>query len=488
MTVIVDSRRCGEGKTFDGLPTAPKDKGHILSTWAKIKQHFQWDDNCLVVLPSIALCEYYKNEFIQYVVKHSPHKFQSRSTQELIENNWQNQLAVLHSDNSDNVQSKLHQAVVDKCAIIIITQETFKNCDIPSGHRQHYHLICDEAIEPYREQTIYHDKNCQVDFDLKNNCQLLEPPDSAIAWNEIRFFNLAGNAFIDSGDLAKDLTHPNWRNRCLHTDYQKLTGVIPKAERVTVIQELNPSLFLHWSTIWIACAAFEVTFMRYWFDRHKIQWRAHRLLGFEKHKTPLYIYGSGDLIWSSYKQDTQPHIIQEFAKQAKPIVNDSEILVLRNKKMPAVFAKETLLPHNSAGSNDYTDKNFISVESALNPTPVLSKFLQAVHEAEFDGKQGDLVHIARTVYTFYQTIMRSCLRKGQPATVFSLDKRVITGLFDFFDNIILGGEFQFTVKENEKSGRKAIRADGTPMTASERQRRSRQLKREKQAKDATKHS
>jgi hypothetical protein len=96
------------------------------------------------------------------------------------------------------------------------------------------------------------------------------------------------------------------------------------------------------------------------------------------------------------------------------------------------------------------------LESALNPTPKLNEFLYSVYgistKGKLNGATRDLVHMARTVYTFYQTVMRSCLRENQPATVLCLDNRVILGLSEFFDNIELN-EFVLSRKDVQPVGR-----------------------------------
>lgn len=467
MTIIVDSRRCGSGKTYDNHPDRVKDDrtGDILSTYSRIKDAYDSSIKSLVVLPSIALCE-------QYEIVLNEH----------IENNFngalnpQRHLSVLHSEKNNNVQAELQVALNDgDNYIIVITQATFLNSDISNSYRQNRYLIIDEAIEPYREQTIYHDKTSLVDFDLSNNCSIFEPPDTAIAWNQIRFKNLSGNSFVDSGKLAHELEHPNWINRCKHTDTEKLTGIIPKAERITVIQELSPTLFANWNNIWIAAANFEITFMRYYFERHKITWHIHPKLQFERHKTPLHLYTSEDLIWSSYKKQNYPHLLQEFASQAIPVHQKNVVAVLRNNDMPEIFENEQKLKHNSAGDNSFRHIGNVSVESALNATPVLNQFLHDIHEAEFDGKGSSIVHMARTVYCFYQAIMRSCLRDNKPAVVTCIDKRVLEGLVELFDNLFVDGIFTYTMPEKKKSGRKPTSDSGVAMTSAERQRKRRAL-------------
>ena len=456
--IYIDSRRCASGKTRDGLPTAIFDKGIELSTWALIKTRYEMGDRVLVVLPSLLLLEDYQQEFDDYMTG--------------IGVNVTNQLRVLSSKTSKNVQADLQQALFARTMIIIITQAAFLESEILSSQRswsdneasttEGYHLIIDEAIEPYRELQYYHEKDCKVNFDWLENSSILEAPDLAVEWKEVRFYNLRGNVMTDGSEVVRGMANKNWRNRMLADDYAKFTGIVERAKRVSIIQELQPEIFSHWMSVWVASAKFEVTFMRYWMDAHNLKWQVRPKLEFVAHTTPVIITGNADadFKWSSYKQQNEPELIQQFADIALPIVGDEPVLVLRNSGENKIYQRyeeqEHKVPHNCAGGNQWRHIKFVSLESALNPTPKLNEFLYSVYgisnKGNLDGATRDLVHMARTVYTFYQTVMRSCLRENQPATVLCLDNRVILGLAEFFDNIELN-EFVLSRRDIELVGR-----------------------------------
>jgi len=423
MTVIIDSRRCGEGKTYDNTPTPTFHQGRVLSTWSNIKYGWQLGYRYLVVLPGIALCDAYEAEFIDFLNKECP---QGHS----------NQLAKITSVNASNVQRQLHEELNNRCAIIIITQQAFLQSTIVSSNRQQYNLIIDEAIMPYREIPVYHEDTCGVDFKWDENTTLVEPTDGAVEWKILNFHNLQGNFITDAAEQTRYLFNPNWQSRCHCDDYTKFADPIPKTERMSIIQELLPMIFDHWSSIWIACAAFEYTFMSRWMTEHNIPWKIHSKLQFKAHRVKMNIHGPEDkFTWSSYKQDNEPELIQQYKTQATSIAEDDGVLVLRNNTQNRqVFKNEIKLPHNSAGSNDYKKYEYVSLESALNATPNMTRFLRDVYGIDKSNNL-DVVHMAQTVYTFYQTLMRSCLRSGKPATVFCLDNRVILGLGEFFEDI-----------------------------------------------------
>lgn len=421
--IIVDSRRCGEGKTYDRSPTATTHQGRTLSTWSNIKTLWLFNDRCLVVLPSLALCEAYKQEFEQYI--------QDNSAPGVT-----NQLAVITSEQYDNVQRQLHDELKNGCAIIIITQAAFLMSNIPAAYRQQYNLIIDEAFMPYREIPVYHEQECLVDFEWATNTTLIEALDGAVEWHELRFHNIKGNFITDNSEITRDLFTDNWRCRCHIEDYAKFAAAIPKNERMSIIQELRPEIFHNWKSIWIACAAFEYTFLAKWMTEHAIAWKIHPKLQFKPHDIEVKIHGPEDkFTWSNYKQTNEPELIDQYRDQATAIAKRDGVLVLRNISQPRqVFHKEQKLPHNSAGSNDYRHYEYVSLESALNITPNLTRFLRDVYGIE-RANGLDIAHMAQTVYTFYQTLMRSCLRDGKPATVFCLDNRVVLGLGEFFTNI-----------------------------------------------------
>lgn len=454
--ITVDSRRCGEGKTYDNSPTGTKHQGRTLSTWANIKTLWLFNDKCLVVLPSLALCEIYHKEFASYIEANSvPGKT--------------NQLAIITSEHYDNVQRQLHEELAAGCAIIIITQAAFLMSDIAHAYRQNYHLIIDEAFMPYREIPIYHEAECLVDFDWYHNTEIMEPGDSAIEWKLLQFNNIKGNFITDSSEITRDLFNANWQCRCHYLDYELFADAIPKKQRISIIQELRSQILQNWRTIWIACAAFEHTFLAHWMTAHGVAWRVHPKLQFRPHEVAINIHGPEDkFTWSSYKQANEPELIEQYRHQAADIAQQDGVLVLRNNSQRRqIFRHEQKLPHNSAGSNDYRNYQYVSLESALNITPNLTRFLRDVYGIEADG-HNDPAHMAQTVYTFYQTLMRSCLRDGKPATVFCLDNRVVLGLGEFFTNINYEELRLVRTKELGESGRPTSTNLGRALTAAER--------------------
>jgi hypothetical protein len=447
ITVTVDARQCGEGKTWDGSPTAVRFKGRIWSTYSNIKDGWFIGHRYLVVLPGKQLVEKYRKDLTEYLEEEALDapggEFERK------------QLAAITSDEFSNVQRQLHEELNNYTPIIIITQAAFLMSNITSQQKSNYNLIIDEAFMPYREIPVYHNKDCNVDFKWAENTKTLITDDGAAEWPELRFFDLSGNFITDSAEQTRSLHNTNWRCRVNVNDYAKFAAPIPKNEKISVIQELRPEILAGWQTIWIACAAFEYTFMAYWMNLHDIGYKTHHKLPFVKHQVPINIMGPDDLkfTWSSYKQTNEQNLIEQYKEQVEPIAGLDKVLVLRNNNQERqVFQNEEKLPHNSAGGNGWRECEYISLESALNPTPNMSRFLYDVYGIGGE-REYDKVHVAQTVYTFYQTVMRSCLRDGKPATVFCLDNRVIMGLAEFFENINFNEIRLVRSKELEDSGR-----------------------------------
>jgi hypothetical protein len=76
-------------------------------------------------------------------------------------------------------------------------------------------------------------------------------------------------------------------------------------------------------------------------------------------------------------------------------------------------------------------------------------------------KDDELIYSARTGYLYYQVLMRSCLRNGQEASVFTLDSRAILAIIGYFDNFEFN-EFKihspvkFVHGEKQKQKEKAL--------------------------------
>jgi hypothetical protein len=455
MKIIVDSRRCGEGKTVDFSPTAVKHNSYVLSVYSRIKLFA--NDGCVVVLPSIASIESYKAYFTTWIAENEPSL----------------RLEALHSEDTElkkqykNVQEAIHHSLNTQANIILITRNSFINLRATEQQRQNYHLIIDEEIIPFAEFDLREDRDLNIDFRWRDNASICWDQEQ-VEWPRIDFSDdLKGHSFDDSDEL-RELLNPNWINRVDYNSWTKFNEHDTGARRVSILKELRPTIMWDWASVWIACAAFEHTFMAHWMELHGIEYKIHPKLQFELHTTPVYVYGNDKLEWSSYKQKNQNQIKQEYQQYCQPTISNNPVLVLRNSNQTKLFNNEIALSHNSAGLNNYRQYEYISLESALNPTPEFTSYLEQVYAEKYSGKSKQLIHTARTTYLFYQTVMRSCLRDGKPAHIFALDRRTIAGLSMFFDNIILQATFPDYSYKQKKIGSPQTTSLGRALTQNER--------------------
>jgi hypothetical protein len=448
----VDERPCGQGKTLDYSPTAVIHNGVALSVYTRIKLY---KEGCVVVLPSIDSIKSYQEYFTTWIEENEPSL----------------RLAGLYSDDElknkyGSVQNAIHHNLNSKTNIILITRNAFIDLKATQQQRQNYQLIIDEEIKPFNECELREDRDLNIDFRWNENAKTVFDQEQ-VEWPRIDFSGLKGHSFDDSEKL-RDLLNENWVNRVNYLSWTKFNEHISGKRRVAVIQELRPDIMWHWAGIWIACAAFDSTEMSLWMKKHQLEYKVHPKLQFEMHTTPIYLYGNYNLEWSSYKQNNQNHIRQEYQQHCDPVIADKPVLVLRNSNQTNLFKNEIPLTHNCAGLNKYRQYEYISLESALNPTPEFVSFLEHVYAEQLQGPSRQLIHTARTTYLFYQTVMRTCLREGKPAHIFALDKRTITGLSMFFNNIILQESFPDYTLVQGKTGRPQTTSLGRATTSTER--------------------
>jgi hypothetical protein len=454
MRAIVDARRCGQGKTlpFSLKPTIVHNE--IVCIYNRIKTYADGGHVC-VVLPSKASIEEYREHFEKWIEIENNHLL----------------LRAIYKDDLDKdfniVQAAIHSALNEKANIILITRNAFVELAATKEQREQYHLIIDEEIIPFVEVTIKETRKLNVDFRWQDNAKITHDQ-TQVEWPRIDFSEqLKGHAFDDSKNL-RDLLNDNWISRVNYHSWQKFILHEDGERRINIVKQLRPDIMWHWASTWIACAAFEHTFMAHWMTINNLDYVTHPKLQFEPHTTAIYAYGNGNLEWSNHKQLNQPQIRQEYQQRAQPTVGNTPILVLRNKGQSKLFAHEEPLTHNTAGLNSYRHYNRISLESALNPTPEFVSYLEHVFEQIYHERSRELIHTARTNYLFYQTVMRTCLRDDKPAHVYALDRRTIAGLNLFFDNVIWAEAWpDYTVNIGEP-GRPQTTTLGRALTAAER--------------------
>ena len=397
--ITIDSRRCGAGKTHGKNGTIDM-----------IKDNISVNENTLIVLPSIKLVEEYAKNF-------------SRSYKITSET----------SGISHNVQSQLQTAVSEMYDVVIITHAAFLHSEITPSLKRNYNLIIDEAFDPWRFHDYTQEKKDQI-FDwnklVYSNISFEEPE-----YSTVMFDDMLTNSVTQNSTFIRDISSRNWVNY-INTD--ALNEMLNERQfKINIIQELDPMLLSDWGSVHVACAKFEKTFMHMWFKKHKIKFTITE--PFEKHTDTINIYypddGDGGWDWSRNKKTTMAWLHAEFKDHFSKVISDTEYLRLKNNADVRCSHFEKTCPHNAAGLNDYSDIKSVVLESALNPTPEMAKWLNDIADTYLNND--DTAFSARTGYTYYQVLMRCCLRKNLPADVFVIDKRAVVELADYFSNINL---------------------------------------------------
>lgn len=461
--IEIASGECGSGKTLSII-------------YPRILKLYSEGQPVLVVLPSLDLIRSYEQYLRQQIYWIRGQRAE----------NWMRDLEAITSTDFDNVQAELHQSLNRNCMIILISQKAFLMSDIGTEYRANTganpemsgrFLIIDEAIEPYKEIAYYYRDRCQVDYKWNDTATIFDSTDAAVNWQHIRFQGLTGSSLLEESESFRNLTNTNWLTRITQQDAVRLNSSVSRDNPIIFSQELNPDLLKNWQGCLIAAANFTDTFMSVWMDCHDISYRLLKDSQFQPHLTQVEIHYIRDLHWSRYKQQNYASILEEYKRCVQTELGTDSVIVLRNSDQMTEFENEVRVKHNSHGDNRFRSHTNISLESALNLTPTLEQFLRArLAEVFFQRgiepqKQRDFIFRARTLYTFYQSVMRSSLRDGTPARIFCLDQRVALGLVGYLPHARLV-EMPITLPEMKKhTGRPQGSSKGhRAMTGPERNR------------------
>lgn len=420
--ITIDARGCGSGKTR-GENNNPNDNRSINF---KINALIEENEKVLVVLPGIELIKEYKEQF--------PYA------------------KAIYSDIASNVSNELFNSIADGKRLIIITHKAFLQQKIHSGTKQHYHLIIDEAFDPWTEQTISSEKK-DIIFDWEDHTVINDAYFNT-DYCELEFVDLATNNITCDSNIVRDLTNSNWLNYVKWEQYLQLTSTGKK--RVSVIQELNPLIISGWQSTHIAAAAFNRTFLYHWMTKHNIEFKV--IYEFEKHQTPLLVYypvlsNNKELKNSKYKKFNCPWIREQFNEFVSS-VDEPVIRLKNNSDKSGVFSSETCIKHNVAGLNNLSDTRNVSLESILNASPEMAAWFK-------NQLMLDDIYAARTGYLYYQVLMRSCLRRNEEATIFTIDSRAILDINAYFENLDFN-EFVINLPVSQQVLKEA------PLTSTER--------------------
>lgn len=414
MTISIDARQCGAGKTVDGI--------------------YKIIDNSYKLTPIVVVCGSIALQK-QYLAKY-PH------------------MTLINSEYSyyGNTIRQLQNAMERFDDLICITHQTFMMINyLPN--RSNYMLIIDEALNGlYTETKIMYTK---IDYKWGYHFQLELPDDSYPTYEELvtldsfprdMFYNLRvlHSESLDDDNIIsqcrnyRHITDRNYNHYITPYDYNIMMNHGSGSNSFIIYSLLNDKIFRSWNKIHVAAAAFEKSAMAYLFKHLNLDYNI--LMPFTKHVGNFKLHAFQNFKWSNNKRKNTPQYIKAYHDYVNGI-SSGPVLVLRNIGEKSKLRNEIELTHNVHGLNkpEYVNCTHISIESALVPSSVLKLFIRHVflNDINDDALVDEAIMHIHCSYLFYQVIMRCRLRdknyNNEEINLFTLDDDVMVSLFNYFE-------------------------------------------------------
>lgn len=416
-TIQVNSAACGTGKTTQWI-------------YPEIRKLLALREHILLVVPSKELQRQYAREF--------------------------GVATVINSDNADSVAQDIYRAFELRDDLIIITHQAFQELRIPYRVKQDYHLIIDEVFDPYRRLEIDLTAKWLLDYKFDEIYTPTEPElYSAFAGNYDDNWYKFDVARYDDVEFLRDSKKWKMLQSPVHNTYMRYdhyTNLINQDRvKIDVMQELRADTLYDWCSLKIAAAAFKNAFMHFWMKSNNID---YKVVGeFIPPSTSITLHlpeeqqhginqKQPQFKWSKYKQKNTPEIVNIYHDYIRDNADEKNVLCVRNNSAnKKIWANEFKVNHNVHGMNyeNRAELTAVSLETALNPNPALKDFL-----IKHVGMNNSEITNAFAAYLFYQIIMRTAIRDGNPIDVFLLDDYIALELIGYFDNITLKQELEVT--------------------------------------------
>jgi hypothetical protein len=427
--IKVDSRGCGVGKT----------RNTIIP---RIRNNIQSGIRTLIVVPSINLQKEYAEHF-----------------------SW-DEITIINRD--DNKEKILQQYQLADTPVVCLTHQGFLQVPTDYFEKTNTDLIIDEAFDPYSMITFKtYDSAGRVWVDFCEIFAWLNPalvPKSRPKTTFQEFYELtvveSTPPDIIDNERWRKIANPNWR---LWATWEIGNNLMTGAsETSTIGLELSESILDNWSSVWIAAAAFEKTFMGYWMQRNAIPYEIE--YEFQTHDVLVnWHIPTEEFSWSKGCKTANPDIegiFRDYCEQHR----SGRLIYNSNNDSTTAFVHGDKLSHNAHGINAYKDRTDYAFMSAIQPNAVYKNFLW--QRCGFDDREDcRRFAFAFSGYTAYQLIMRSALRDPSntlPVNIFALDTTMILEVMDLFN---LHRSTVFTNIPVEDS-----RVKKKPLTSAERQR------------------
>ncbi|WP_439114963.1 DEAD/DEAH box helicase family protein [Hydrogenophaga sp.] len=470
--ITVDARGAGQGKTRKGIYP-------MLTHLAKT------NTPTLIVVPSQLLQE-------QYCTDNPTLKIRKINSS--------------HDSGSGlNVSAEILNALSHREQMVIITEEAFRRTHISWDIKCDYHLIIDEAINPYSIEELRIDPKIALQLD-----KIFSVEDEGKAWGqydsyykiEIEKMDISAEekqrmhmelspkswaclkrTAVESSSIFEEslqwrrLMNPNTRLWVTWAHWQKIKA--GDTRELSIAVELSDSMMNGWISVHVAAAAFDSTFMSMWLKANGVSYLTS--VPFAPHKqAPIFHMPQDEFSWSKYRRNAQPDALPEFYRYVESQLQGGPCLVVRNNdELNAKLSNEQKITHNVHGINTYSESTAVCLSTALKPGWSFKSFLTQQAEMAGIGDQDRDGFIAKAFgsYMFYQILMRSALRvesNSKPVHCFVLDYEIAMGLMDYFDAAAQIKQISpFALTCMNKSPRKKSKI---AMTPAEKQKRYRERK------------
>jgi hypothetical protein len=390
--IQVDARGCGAGKT----------RNTIIP---RIRNNQRLGVKTLLVVPSKALQKEYASHFVT------------------------DEITVINGDNG----RILEQYQTATTAVICLTHQGFLQTPTGCFDKTNTDLIIDEVFDPYCTETFKTSDsagrvwvNFSEVFAWQDPVPELKPTVSPQPFFEMSVVQSTPPDIINTQTWRK-ISNPNWR---LFANWETGNNLMNNANSTTTIGlELCESVLDHWSSVWIAAAVFDQTFMGHWMAANRIPYTA--VYEFEPHRGSVnWHMPTEEFVWSKACRAANPDIETVFKLYCEAN-RTGRLIYNKNNDSDSVWLHGNKLTHNAHGINAYRDRLDYAFMTAIQPAAPYSNFLR-----ERCGLSGKALAFALSGYTAYQLIMRTALRdpnNTQPVNVFALDTTMILGVMDLFD-------------------------------------------------------
>jgi hypothetical protein len=334
--------------------------------------------------------------------------------------------------------------------VVCITHQGFLQTPHYLFEKENWDLIIDEALDPYSSLTFTtNDSAGRVWIRYDELVEWRESewvPDFKPTTNPQRFFELkfcesTAPDVIDRGVWQK-LSNLNYRK---WSTWETGTNLMNNSVETATIQfELDLDTLRGWTSVWIAAAAFEKTFMGYWLrDQYEI------VYPFERHTAPaVWHIPSEEFSWSKHYKNKNTDVEPVFRTYVDQNRN-GRLIYNSNNDCTTVMPFGDRITHNAHGINRFKHRTDYAFMSAIKPHPLFSNFIRQrleLSKVEFE--------FAFAGYTAYQLLMRTALRDPLneiPVNLFFLDTDQALSCQDLFDPNTYETRLITTIQGNKKS-------------------------------------